>query len=171
MQASVFGKARVSGNASVHGEACVYGNAQVYGVAILNVSMQIRYGSYGIEKYTSPQDFLIKYIAAALNAYPINNKYILYKKVRSLANETNKFRSCYDSGFIYTVNGYAIAKNYDKDILISCGTGLHVSYPDYWDSGDVLLVCEIDIEDIITCMNSKLRVKKLKVLDYHFLDD
>jgi len=59
----------------------------------------------------------------------------------------------------------AEVKNPDESKAIDCGSGLHVSTPDYWDQGDTLIACEVKIEDIITCQKGKLRVRKLKVID------
>ena len=36
--------------------------------------------------------------------------------------------------------------------------------PDYWIEGDTLIAVEVNVDDIITCQEGKLRVKKVKTL-------
>ena len=53
----------------------------------------------------------------------------------------------------------------------SCASGLHFSNLTYWDFGlkeytdKTYLVAEIDIEDIITIQEGKIRCRKAKILD------
>ena len=47
---------------------------------------------------------------------------------------------------------------------VSCGSGIHVSTPFYWNNGDTLIACEVKLEDIITCLEGKIRCTKVKVI-------
>ncbi len=46
----------------------------------------------------------------------------------------------------------------------SCAPAIHVSYYGYWDSGDTWIAVEFTHDDIITCQEGKLRIKKCKVI-------
>jgi len=151
----INGNAKVYGEAKIRGEAKICGEARVYGTALI--------------KYPHPitkdiREDLIQYIAASLNVYPVRGKYYLYKKVNKVRSA--EYASIFDKGFIYKLGEYVEAKDANEDFLVSCDTGLHVSNADYWmGAGDTLIQVEVKIEDIITCMEGKLRVKKLKVID------
>ena len=47
----------------------------------------------------------------------------------------------------------------------SCSSGIHVSTPFYWEEGDTLIAVEVNLKDIITCLNGKIRCKKVKVIE------
>jgi len=172
----ISGDARVSERAWVFGNAWVYDNSRIYGYAHICGDAQIKKNArvYGnaIIKYGSLDcdifENMRKYIACSLNVFPVNGKYILYKRVYKTDKE-GVYRSCYNSNFLYKINEYAEVKDYDEDKLISCGKGIHVSTPFYWKEGDTLggtlIAVEVEEKDIITCMEGKLRVKKVKVLD------
>jgi len=158
--AQVYGGALVYGNVRIFGNAWVYGNARVCKNARVYGKATIKYGYLDCNIFEN----IKQYIACSLDIYPVNGKYILYKSV----NKTNKegvYQSIYDPNFIYKIGEYAEVKNYDRDKLVSCGEGIHVSTPFYWSEGDTLIAVEVDINDIITCMDGKLRVKKVKVLE------
>jgi len=158
--AIVGGYAVISGNAKIYerakvvGVADIGGNAKVYGRALIKYSNAIR---------RDIREDLIQYIAASLRVYPIKGKYYLYKRVNKV--KEGVYKSIWDSDFIYKLGEYAEAKKVKEDFLISCDSGLHVSTADYWHEGDTLIAVEVDIKDIITCMEGKLRVRKLKVID------
>jgi len=105
---------------------------------------------------------LIAYIASSLNVYPIKNKYILYKRVQK--KRKGVYVACYDGKTKYKDGELTIIKNPDMNKKVSCSHGIHVSTPFYWEQGDTLIAVEFDIKDIITCMEGKLRVKKVKTL-------
>ncbi len=111
---------------------------------------------------TSNSEDLIKYIASSLNVYPVQGKYILYKKVIKI--NKGVYVSLYDNSFPYYDGKITSVKNYDPDPTIACGAGLHVSTPFYVWSGDTLIAVEVKVKDIIACQEGKLRVKKLKVI-------
>ena len=146
------GEAWVFGNAWVFGEARVYENARVSGKA------HIKYGKLKIDIFKNLQE----YIVCSLNIYPIHNKYILYKRVNKLRD--GEYRSNYETSFIYKDNEISEVKDFDPDKKVSCGEGIHISMPDYWIEGDTLIAVEVNVDDIITCQEGKLRVKKVKTL-------
>ena len=151
--AQVYGDAWVSGNARVFENACVYGNAHVSGNA------WIKYRSLKIPIVTFKEK---EYIAASLNIYPNRNKYLLYKKVNKI---DGKYFSIYDKKFEYKKEGIIEIKNFDTNILTSCSSGLHFSTPAYWKEGNCLISCEIDVKDIITCQEGKIRASKCKFIE------
>ncbi len=130
------------------------GTARIYGNAC------IRYG-HSLTK--DIKDDFITYIAASLNVFPLKGKYYLYKRVNKIKDGI--YVSLYDGTFIYKDGETAEVENPDMDFKLGCSTGLHVSTADYWPVGDTLIIVEVDINDIITCMEGKLRVRRLKVLE------
>lgn len=89
------------------------------------------------------------------------NKVIAYKEVN------DDFSSAYDNSFIYKVGEYAICEDY-ADNNESCAKGLHFSNPKYWNGkieNSRLLIAEIDLDDIITIQDGKIRCKKAFILD------
>ena len=149
----VYGNARVSENAHVYGDACVYGNACVSGNA------WIKYGSLKIPIKTFKEK---EYIASSLNVCPIKNKYFLFKKVNKI---DEKYFSIYDKKFEYKKEELTEIKNFDTNILTACSSGLHFSTPAYWKEGNCLIACEIDVKDIITCQEGKIRASKCKFVE------
>src|SRR6185437_7812703 len=111
-------------NLSHEGTAWVYGNAWVCGNARV-------YGDARVHYRVLEKDIknIKDNIRVTLNSLPINNKYILYKSV-------NKIRK---------------VDNPDLDKTVSCSSGIHVSHLTYWNEGDTIIACEVDIKDIITC--------------------
>jgi ADP-glucose pyrophosphorylase len=103
-----------------------------------------------------------KYIALTCGFYPVNNIYYLFKRVRKISD--GNYASCFDSRFLYKDGEIAEVADFDSDITIDCGKGIHISGMYYWTEGDVLIQVECHIEDVITCKSGKLRVKKIKVI-------
>jgi len=150
--AKISGNAKIFNRARIGGETLISGDARVYGEA------KIMYGSLTKDI----KDDLVQYIACSLNTYPVDGKYILFKRVNRKTRGI--YTSLFDSSFIYRDGEYAEIKNPDLDFLESCGGGIHVSTPFFWQDGDTLIAVEVNIEDIITCMNGKLRCKRVKVI-------
>jgi len=156
--AIVEGHVTVSGNSKIYDRAILLGDvsvedATIYGKAILQ---------YG--RFTGDiKENLVNYIACSLNILPMNNKYILYKRVYKTKTK-GVYRSIYDPNFIYKDNEIIEIKNYDNNFKNSCSTGIHCSTPFYWDVGATLIAVEVDVKDIITCMEGKIRAKRVKVL-------
>ncbi len=151
----VGGNAEIGGSSTILEKSRIDGNAKLYGKPIIKYPHLIT---------KDIKEDIVQYIAASLNVYPVKGKYYLYKRVKKVEGEV--YESIWDDDFIYKLGEYAEAKNVNENFLISCDSGLHVSVPDYWiGAGDTLIQVEVDIKDIITCMEGKLRVRKLKVID------
>ena len=155
----VYGDAKVSGNAKVYGDSQVSGDAKVYGDAKVSGDAHIKYSKLTTPIITFKEP---EYILASLNAVAVNGKYTLYKRVNKVND--GKYISVYDKNFKYTTGRVSTEKECDPNVLNSCSSGIHLSHPTYWDGGDTLIACEVKVEDIITCQDGKVRVKKCKVL-------
>ena len=155
--ARVYGDAKVSGNARVSGGACVYGNAQVYGDAIVCQEMYIKF-SHVTKDLLDAKNIRMN-IMAQTNFQTINSEIFCYKHVRK------DLSSLHDSNFKYKVGEWIEAKDVEESNK-SCASGLHVSHASYWENrgGEVVLLCKVKIEDIITVQQGKIRCRKLFVI-------
>lgn len=155
--AFVTANACICDRAEVCGNAHLYGNAYVCGRAIV--------------QFSRLNTDLRKDIKASLrcqcNLMLDDGKVIAYKIVNK------NLSSLYDENFIYKVGETAICKNPREDDS-SCSEGLHFSYLTYWDNRCdenledlVYLRAEINLEDIITVQEGKLRCRKAKILSKH----
>ena len=185
--AIILGNAQVFGNTCVAGEVRVYGNAKVYGESYVADNIIVRgnaeiydfgrvrheaiiegFGkvsqeqivSYGITKTDLSKD-LVASIKVQCNLPVINNKVIAYKLIRP------DFTSFYDVNFKYKVGEVAEVDNYELSNK-SCAAGLHFSNLTYWETGiDEDFICleaEIDLDDVITVQEGKIRCKRAKIL-------
>ena len=156
----VYNNAHIYGNAKIYGDAQIHGNAKVYGDAIICEEMLVSYSKIDTDLRTD--------IAASLrgqcNLLLIKNKVIAYKIVN------RNLTSLFDKNFVYKIGEIAEVKNPDKSHT-SCASGLHFSNLTYWDDNvqkykdKTYLVAEINVEDIITIQQGKIRCKKAKILD------
>jgi carbonic anhydrase/acetyltransferase-like protein (isoleucine patch superfamily) len=155
--AFIRGNAYICDRAEVCGHAHLYGNAYVGGRAIV--------------QFSRLNTDLRKDIKASLrcqcNLMLDDGKVIAYKIVNK------NLSSLYDENFIYKVGETAICENPREDDS-SCSEGLHFSYLTYWDNRCdesledlVYLRAEINLEDIITVQEGKLRCRKAKILSKH----
>ena len=159
----VYDSALISQKAQVYGHSIVKDNAQVYGNATLQDGKLYWRGR--IKRGCLKSDMMSnmrQYIACALGVYPVNGVYYLYKKVVKIG--VDLYESCFDTNFSYKDGKIAIEINPDLRKDISCGKGLHVSDPFYWSRGDTLIHVKVREEDVITCLDGKLRVRKLEVI-------
>ena len=157
-------------NATVEDSAVVSGNSKIYDKAILSGDIRVEnaiiYGKailkYG--RFTGDiRENLVNYIACSLNVLPIDGKYILYKRVHKTETK-GVYHSVYDPNFIYKDNEIVEVKNYDDKFENCCSSGIHCSTPFYWNAGDTLIAVEVNVVDIITCMEGKIRAKRVKVI-------
>ena len=174
--ARVFGNAKVFGNAEIYGNAKIYDNAEVFGNARVcggakvfgnaevcdnaKVSQDIRLNS-GVCK-TNLETNLIESVRCQISLLPINNKVIAYKQVRK------DMCSFYEPNFRYKIGEYAEVLDAENSNE-SCSSGLHFSNANYWNnSEDILestfLIAEIDLADIITVQEGKIRCRRAKIL-------
>ena len=155
--ARVYGNAQVSGNAHISGCAQVSGNAQVYDNARVFDQMSIVFGSCNVD-LANIRDSIRCQTGLAV----VNDVVLCYKRVRK------DLSSIYDRNFKYVVG--EVAEDAEPEISnASCALGLHFSHATYWDRNvclqeTVLLLCEVHIDDVITCQEGKIRAKKCKVL-------
>lgn len=173
-KACIYDNAKVYGHSSVEGQALVKGNAEIYDCglvrheAIVKDSGKVSQNqivSYGITK-TDLSKNLVASIKAQCNLPVINNKIIAYKLVRP------DFTSFYDKNFKYEVGKVAEVENCDMTNK-SCATGLHFSGLTYWEQAIeyeeeekefICLEAEIDLDDVITVQEGKIRCKRAKIL-------
>ena len=183
--AKIYGNARVCGKAVVAGDAEVYDNALIEGRAWVKTSQvcgcsyvagtavitdggkvsQNQHVCSGVVKTDLSKD-LSASIRLQCNLPVINNKVIAYKLVRP------DFTSFYDTNFKYEVGKIIEAESYDLT-LQGCAAGLHFSNLNYWERairGDFFcLEAEIDLDDVITVQEGKIRCKRAKILRaFHF---
>ena len=152
--AYISDKAHIFGEAKVCGKAHVCGNARVCERAIVQ---------YSRLKTDLRQDLRAS-LRCQCNLIPENDKVIAYKLVY------NNLRSLYDINFIYEIGKTAICENPAEDNS-SCAAGLHFSNLTYWDNRCynyldklVYLKAEINLDDIITIQEGKIRCRKAKIL-------
>lgn len=154
--AQIFGNTKVFGDAQVFGNAKVFGDAEVFGNVEISGDTRIKYSCN-----SSNSSNLVSIIKGSLNIFPDERgNYILYKRVNKTGN---KYFSCYDPSFEYKIGEIVKVEKPDLSNK-SCASGIHLSHPDYWNKGNVLLQCEVNISDIITCQEGKVRCKKCKVI-------
>jgi len=163
--ARVFGKSLIYDNAMVYDDAkiCdfarICGNAKIGKRAIIDRRAFIITGY--IEKYLSIEDKL----SAQCFTKPMNDKVILYKRVDKI--EEGKYKSLYDPNFIYEdgKEQKIDEKISDWDVNnIFCNKGIHLSYPTYWSSGDTLIACEVNINDVFEIQDGEVRCIRCKTL-------
>ena len=152
--ATMRGDAKMFDNATMRGDATMWGNAK----AGENCRIIGR-----LEVDITDNQNLKESIYAQTLAWIYGESAIFYKKTSPYQKEFGGYPSLHDSTFIYKIGETAEAICPDMGTS-SCSAGLHVSHLHYWGDGDVTLACEIKLEDVITCQEGKLRVKKLKVL-------
>jgi NDP-sugar pyrophosphorylase family protein len=159
--AHVFGEAYISGNARIFDSAYVYGDIRVFGNAIVCEHAKVQFS----QLKTDIRKDLKASLKCQCNLIPENDKVVAYKLVHK------SLRSLYDMSFVYKIGETAICKN-PKEDNSSCSAGLHFSNLTYWDNKTkdcldnlVYLKAEIDLGDIITIQDGKIRCRKAKILD------
>ena len=188
--AQVFGYARAYGSVEIYDNARIYDdawafdnvliyenaricdNARAYESAWIcgdSVVSQNQYVFYGIvTEDLSKTENLVKSIKAQCNLLAIDNKVIAYKLVRP------DLTSFFDKSFHYEVGKEIEVKDCEESNE-SCASGLHFSNPIYWEKKCkneeyVYLEAEIDLNDIITVQQGKIRCRKAKILRAFNLD-
>jgi len=152
---------QIFGNAKISGSAMVRGNSIVNGNAVISHYMLIGFGFVNIDLTASLSDSIRCQTGLAIN--PITNTIICYKRVRK-----DTLISFYEDRFAYKVGEY-VEEPLPEYSNKSCAKGLHFSYTTYWDSRinideSCLLMCEVKLDDIITCQEGKIRAKKCFVI-------
>lgn len=106
---------------------------------------------------------VVECLHASLPLRVVDGKITLYKRVNK-TEDPLVFQALHDNQFKYRVGDIIEAGNPDPDWDASCASGLHFSTPNYWANGDALLLCEIEVKDILAVLDGKVRASKCKVL-------
>ena len=172
--AQVYGSAYVCGNSvricdrssvygTVTGAAKVCGTSDVYaGSEVVDNERVCDAKSY-VPLFNNVKESL----RCQLGIIPIDNKIIAYKLVN------NDLTSIHDHNFKYVVGEYAVVENPNMSNKV-CSSGLHFSTATYYDlkvtyNTRTILVAEIELDDIITVQNGKIRCKRAKILDSYVI--
>ena len=178
--AQVYEKSCVCGTAQVCENAQVYGGAEVCGTAIVTKDAKV-YGrvqlNHGITDFDVKEN-IKKLIGVSTNIGIVNDKFYAYKMVMKLND--GRLISEYDNSFEYKIGEFSEVKNTDMTWDVSCTTGIHVGPLHYWynkkcggqieidnnviEYSYVYIMVEVDINDVITCQNGKIRCKKVKTI-------
>jgi len=153
----------VSGNAIVEDCGYVGTYTTVTGNAIVQAYQRIHYGTVtadilGTKDWTAA-------LYAEFGIRPKDGKVTLYKTVWSTDNP-EVFESNHNRNFLYEIGKEAVETNVDEDVMKSCASGLHFTTLEFiykW-SGETILECEINVKDIITVQENKVRARKCKVI-------
>lgn len=157
--AKIHGYVRIHDNTIVYDNANIYENIRAYNNALIYSNVRIKYGEVTDDIFSNME----KLIYNTFGVFPDKKgNYIFYKRVNKVSD--TKFASLYDPDFIYEVGKLASVKKYNKNIFAPNGSGLHASTPYYWGNGDSLIQVQVNIKDIITCLDGEVRCKKLKVI-------
>ncbi len=161
--ARVYDFAQVSGSAQVYSSAQVSGSARVSGFAQVYGSAVIRFANNKLNIIDDMFLDMKKLIYCSLGIVPDNKGfYILYKGVGK------DLESKYNTDFKYIVNRiFKEDANIDK--LSSCSLGLHFTsfsrLENFLADEDIILSAKVHIDDIVTCLDNKIRCKKAKIIE------
>lgn len=177
--ARVFGRANVMGNSDVRDKGTVFdgaiinssliaGNAVVRGNAkIISASVcgdAVVFDNQQVLHYCEVDlSNIVDSIRCQTGLAAFNGKITCYKRVRG------DLTSLFDKDFKYVVGEYMEVLDAEQSNE-SCTSGLHFSNATYWDnsvhilSNTKLLICEVALEDVITCQQGKIRAKRCLVL-------
>lgn len=155
--AKVFGYAVVTGNARVQDYAHVFGYARLIENAIVCQDMWV-HTQIVIHEDLSDRKNIQKNLMAQCGLLAFGGKVTCYKVVSS------DLSSFHDPWFEYEVGEWAEAENPEIS-NVSCAPGLHFGPLTYWSRGYnkilvTYLIAEVNLEDIITIQEGKIRCKK-----------
>lgn len=168
---TVGGQARISNIAQVHycnisGNAFIYNSAKIIGrpdqILFVGDGAKV-YGSVTIQHGNinfNVKENIVKLIKASLNILPVNGKYIFFKRVnKDLSSE-------YSRNFVYRIGEVVEVPYADPNWHRSCAAGIHCAGAHYYseEPDKVFIALEVNVEDIITCQDGKVRCRKAKVL-------
>ena len=155
--------ATVSGNVVMKDFSWAKGDSIITENAVLQAYQHIKYGTVTTD-LLGTKDW-ISALYAELGVVLNDNKVILYKKVWKTDDES-VFKSDYHRNFLYKIGKISRAQNVNEDILEHCARGLHFTSLEFVNSygGDTILECEVEVPDIVTVQDSKVRARRCKVL-------
>ena len=157
-QSEITGCTKVCGHSVIKDYAIVKGDTRVCKRAIISQCQQV---SSGVVVCNLASD-IKESIRCQTGLGVFDNKVIAYKQV------CKDLTSFYDSDFQYTIGEVVEVENPDISEQ-SCASGLHFSNMNYWNKAEnvlksTFLIAEINLEDIITVQEGKIRCKKAKIL-------
>ena len=159
--AKIYGD--VCGNAIVKDNGFVGTNTIVTGNTVVQAFQRINYGTVttdllGTKDWTDA-------LYAEFGIVPKDGKVTLYKAVWSTDNPT-VFKSIYNNDFLYEIGKYVVETDVDENVMNECGKGLHFTTLERTKhhNGNMIIKCEIDIEDIITVQFAIVRTRKCRVI-------
>ena len=160
---TAYDNSTISGNVVMKDFSWAKGDSIISGNAVLQAYQHIQFGTVTTD-LLGTKDW-IGALCAELGVVPNDNKVILYKKVWS-TDDKSIFESIYEKNFLYKIGETVVAEDVDEDIFKSCARGLRFTSlekaKDYY--GNAILKCEVEIPDIITIQEGKVRARKCKVL-------
>ena len=145
-------------NALIKDGACVI-TSRIYGNAVIGDTMRVCNVSCWKNLYKD----LAENIRCQTGLCVFDNKVIAYKQVK------RDMTSFFDKNFKYVVGKVIEVK--DAEISnASCASGLHFSNANYWNRSltfnedTLILIAEINLKDIITVQEGKIRCSKAKII-------
>ena len=113
--------------------------------------------------YTSEEIDVASLLRCSVGAAAVGGRLLLYKRVNKIGEGV--YSSLHDKDFLYKDGevssvGRDVPVNWD----VSCGEGLHCSGVHYWEEGDTLIAMWVDVADILSIANGKVRAKKVLVI-------
>ena len=158
-----FDNSTISENAVMKDYSWAKGDSIITGNALLQADQHIQFGTVTTDLLVT-KDW-IGALYAELGVKPQNNKIVLYKRVWSTKDQ-DVFESDYNRNFLYKIGETVAAENVNKNVFKSCASGLHFTSLEFIKDydGNAILKCEVEIPDIITIQEGKVRARKCKVL-------
>ena len=153
----------ISGNAVMKDWSSAEGDSIITGNAVLQADQHIQFGTVTTD-LLGTKDW-IGALYAELGIVPKDNKVILYKRAWS-TDEPDVFKSDYRRNFLYKIGKISRVRNVDEDVFKSCTSGLHLTTLNIAKNygGDATIECEIEVPDIITVQDGKVRARKCRVI-------
>lgn len=170
----ICGRAKIDGDAIIKDAAWVYEDAHISGSAMVGgccivrgdavISQHMQVNNRSVIRVDLTDKMNIREnLLAQCGLLAVDGKVVCYKQVRK------DLSSLYDPMFKYKVGEWVEAENPEISDD-SCAPGLHFSSPDYWNkleplSECMILVAEVNLDDIITIQDGKIRCKRAFIVD------
>lgn len=113
--------------------------------------------------YTREEIDVASLLGCSVGAAPVGGRVLLYKRVNKIGEGV--YSSLHDKDFLYKDGEVSsIGRDVQVDWDVSCGEGLHCSGVHYWRGGDTLIAMWVDVADILSIAEGKVRAKKVLVI-------
>lgn len=114
--------------------------------------------------YTSEEIDVASLLRCSVGAAAaVGGRVLLYKRVNKIGEGV--YSSLYDKDFLYKDGEVSsVGRDVQVDWDVSCGEGLHCSGVHYWEGGDTLIAMWVDVADILSIAEGKVRAKKVLVI-------